>query len=438
MPAAFLFTYLFTRMSRRLNRVQIFYSMLTIFLGYYFVFTVYLFPNTDFFTLEKVASWLKSILPDGYRGFISMIKYWHVSLFYIFCEVWSSVIMFMIFWGFVNEITPMEKAVRFYPLYNLGGNLASTCAGFMLMQASDLELLLLSDTNANSVARFALLIVGITLILGTIAAFLFRYADRAHSQIPALNEKSKNNKEKSEKGISFTLAESLTQVCKSRYMMYLLILVVAYNLVFNLTDVLWSQQVKDYFGSRQIKMTAFIGKVTMYKGILSSGLVFAAHIIIKKWGWKVTTLVTPTIIAMSSILFFPLVYFQNSPIFQGMVAELFTGGILWATVVVGGLQNSLARGTKYSLYDTTREMAYIPLTTDMKRKGKAVIDGIASRIGKSSGSIFYMMILPFFGSLRGTVPVVGFLSVFVTCLWIYAVFKLNRLMLERKNKKSTN
>ena len=48
----------------------------------------------------------------------------------------------------------------------------------------------------------------------------------------------------------------------------------------------------------------------------------------------------------------------------------------------------LSRGAKYSVFDATKEMSFVPLAPESKIKGKAAIDGVAvARLGKSSGSL---------------------------------------------------
>ena len=93
---------------------------------------------------------------------------------------------------------------------------------------------------------------------------------------------------------------------------------------------------------------------------------------------------------------------------------------------LGGMQNSLVRGSKYSVYDTTKEMAFIPLPLAEKRKAKVVLDGIASRLGKSSGSILLVFLLTFSPNLRDTIPFLIFFSLFITGAWIYSVIVLSR------------
>lgn len=434
-PGAFLFTYLFTRLSRVLSREQIFYTMISIFISYYVLFATILYPYGDLFTLDRFAELLKSILPAGMRGLISMIQYWYVSIFYVMCEVWSSVIMFMLYWGYVNEVTPMTKAARFYPLYNLGGNLASTCSGWLLVTMSQNDFSSFLGEGNDSITNYASLVIGISTLMGVAATALFRYSNKKMIKDPNEDEAStQRSTKKKDKKVVFTLSESINQVLRSKYLLYLLVLVVAYNLVFNLTDVLWSQEVKNYFGSDQVKMAGFIGKVTMYKGILSTFLVFLAHIIIRKFGWKRATLITPVIILSTSLLFFPLVSLQGNEVFKSFIFDVFSSSLTWISVVLGGVQNAMARGTKYSIYDSTKEMAFIPLSIMEKRKGKAVIDGIASRIGKSSGSVIIMSLLLVFSNLQESIPCIAVISISVTVFWVISIIGLDRLMKEKNEK----
>ena len=430
-PGAFLFTYLVTKFSQYMNREKLFYVVMSIFLTYYFLFAVVLFPYNDLLALDSLADYLSLHLPIGYRGLICMVQYWHVSLFYILCEVWSSVVMFMLFWGFVNEITPMECAARFYPLYNLGGNLASTFAGWLLLKISKFGIHIDFLSAYGSITKFSLVVVMASIFFGLLAIYLFW---ALHKDTDLIVDQSERFDRKSKKS-HFTLSESIAHVAKSKYLLYLLVLVLAYNLVFNLTDVLWNQEVKNFFGDDQIKMAGFIGEVTMYKGILSLGLVFAAQFIIKRFGWRVATCITPFIILFTSLIFFPLVSLQGNQLAESFAFEMFQANLAWIAVLVGGFQNAMARGTKYSIYDSTREMAFIPLSLDEKRKGKAVIDGIASRVGKSSGSVVFIILLPFCSSLQNTIPYVAIISITVTVLWVISIYGLDKQMMKKKESE---
>lgn len=66
---------------------------------------------------------------------------------------------------------------------------------------------------------------------------------------------------------------------------------------------------------------------------------------------------------------------------------------------VGMVQNILSKAIKYALFDPTKEMAYIPLDAETKIKGKAAIDVLAARVGKSGGALVQQLIVMIFGNI---------------------------------------
>ena len=66
---------------------------------------------------------------------------------------------------------------------------------------------------------------------------------------------------------------------------------------------------------------------------------------------------------------------------------------LLVAVYVGLVQNVLSKATKYAIFDPTKEMTYIPLDKDSKTKGKAAIDVLGARLGKSGGALVQQVLV---------------------------------------------
>ena len=132
LPLALLTSYFFTRCLHYFGREKTLYIFIGILVSSYLFFAFCLYPHREQLFLSELSQRLTVILPEGCKGFIAMVSYWMYTLFYLSAELWSVVLLSILFWGYVNETTSLEEAKTFYPLCTLVGN----CAGILSGQTS--------------------------------------------------------------------------------------------------------------------------------------------------------------------------------------------------------------------------------------------------------------------------------------------------------------
>lgn len=428
-PGAIVMMYIYTLFSRRLSREKVFYAMLSIFITFFTLFLFFLYPYRSHFELTTVATFLQDLLPEGMHGLVLMIRYWYFSLFYVFSELWSTVVISTLLWGFINETTKVNKAKKSYGTYALSSNLAPILAGPIsyICSCQDKTIQFISFVS-DPWQRSLSLILGIVLIASIIIILLYWYLDQTVANDQKLHPDNEKPKYSSKKMYKFTLTECFSHLLQSRYLILILMIVISYNLVFNMTDLLWANQLKLKFGNDSNGMNAYLSHITTIKGITATFLaIFLTSYLLRKYGWKLTALITPLIIIITSFAFFPLIFFDSThlmSLFHMGSIEILMG----ITLLIGSMQNCLTRASKYTLFDATKEMAFIPLSVGEQRRGKAIIDGIASRIGKSGGAVCHQVLLLFCTSIASTVPYIICIVVIFLSLWVYAVVKLDKEM----------
>ena len=63
---------------------------------------------------------------------------------------------------------------------------------------------------------------------------------------------------------------------------------------------------------------------------------------------------------------------------------------------MGSIQNIISKSSKYTIFDASKEMAYLPLSAELRSKGKATVEIMGSKLGKSMGALTQSMIFLFF------------------------------------------
>lgn len=417
LPMAVVVTLIFTKLSSVFSQERVFYIMISVFLGFYALFAFVLYPLRDVFELQASADYLQSVLPSGFRGMIAMYRHWLLTAFYVVSELWSTAIMSVLFWGFANEVTRIHEARRFYGTFGIASNFAAIAAGqsgiyFSQQLESGSDFAMINSAWEHSV----MMLTSIVIVSGLITMGLFRWINRHVLTDPSFDDLHNTKREIKKKG-RLSLRESFSYLSNSKYLICIAILVIAYNLVINLVEVVWKNQLNHLFPSPGDYNT-YINNLTSIQGVVSTiSAIFMAKFI-GRFGWTRTALVTPITMLVTSAGFFCFMFFQDK--LEGTALTLIGASPLAIAVFFGSAQNCLSKAAKYSFFDTTKEMAFIPLGHECKLKGKAAIDGVGSRIGKSGGSLIHQGLLLVFGSLTVSAPYVAAILLAVIVFWFAA------------------
>ncbi len=426
LPGTFLLTFIFTKFSDFMNREKVFYSMVLIFISFYIIFLTILFPHREFFELNSIANFLEGILPLGARSFVAMIRHWHLSLFYLFAELWGNIVFNMLIWGFINETTQVSQAKRFYGILILAANSGAILGGgvgfFFSKRVFDSSFFFGDDAWEQSV----FIIVCLAIVLGFVILGLFYHLNRQGPYAIQKKIKVVQDSHEEEHGRHFSMKEGFALVKSSKHVRYLSMMVIGYNITFNLIDVLWTNQLRVFFENNRGDLNAFSSLTTLLTGFISVIISLFFTGVSIRMGWRFAALVTPVIMFIGGLFFFPSILFQGGLVPDFVRQFIPPQSAVMFSVYIGAVLLALTRAFKYTLFDATKEMAFIPLPKKDQRRSKAVIDGIGSRVGKSGGSIAFQTLMVIFASIPAIIPFVGALSFTIFGLWITSIINLNK------------
>jgi AAA family ATP:ADP antiporter len=430
LPAALLFMLLYTKLSNTLTKQSLFYVSLIPFLLFFILFALVLYPYKEYLHPNQFCDDLQSCLPQGLHGLIGAIRNWTFSLFYIFAELWGAVILSLLCWGFANDITKVSESKRFYAVIGILINFAGIASGYLMQWVSNARI----KTSATIIDPWQLSLQYLmlaTFLSSVVIMVVYWWTNK--NLLTDTNPHAPNQVKKGKTTSKQTLKQSFQQILSSKYLGCIAILVMAYGLAINLVEVIWKHQLKLQYPDPN-DYNIFMGKISQYSSIFTLFMmILCGSKILQKSNWKASASITPIILLVTGVIFFVMIIFKDD--LTGIVAFWGTTPLM-VSVIFGTMQSILTKSCKFSFFDPTKEIAYIPLTEKEKVQGKAAVEIIGGRLGKSGGSLIQQCMILWLGSLAATTPYVAIILLGIIATWMFAISSLSKQFIECVNQQT--
>lgn len=423
-PAAIIFVMLYAKLCNVFNKETIFYVVVTPFLVFFGFFAFVLQPN---FELLHPSNELINSLNNQYpkfSGFINIYAYWSYSAFYVLSEIWGSAMVALMFWQFANEIVRFSEAKRFYGLFVVIGNVSLILSGQVVRFCSTgIRAYFPEDPWKWSVY----FLMSTVVIMGFLTMYIYRWVHKNVLVDPKYYDGAKVAKDPKKKKSKPGLLDSVKIITHSKELGLLAVLIMAYGVTINLVEVQWKEQLKFYYAGDKGGYNAFMGNYSTWSGILT--ILFSLFIgsnVLRLLSWFKAAIITPFVILAGGTLFFCFILSNDIDLIKGFTQSILsamgTTPVTAATFLGAGIV-IVSKVVKYSLFDPTKEMVYMPLDDELKTKGKAAVDVIGGRAGKAGGAFVQSTLLAIMGTTNvlSIAHICFFVFAGVAILWLFSV-----------------
>ncbi|MBU49345.1 MAG: hypothetical protein CL920_11660 [Deltaproteobacteria bacterium] len=252
------------------------------------------------------------------------------------------VVLVETFWSFSNAVFPLNTAKWVYGTFCMMGSLGGIAGN------------LLVGRLARSIGTNNVLWVLFPLLL-LIGAGCFLFAKFAGYKGDAHYDKEPPN-----------VTEGFQIVRKSRYLLLMLLVIVATQIAITLIDYQFNQVIQQAYPQKDLR-TDVIGKVYTAIAIVALVLESSTGLILRFLGVSATFLLLPALLGFA--------------VGGAMLVPLF---------LTMAIAKVTSKSLDYSVFRASKELLYLPLGYKEKTQGKAVVDIMTYRVAKGLASLLVL------------------------------------------------
>lgn len=436
-PASILLTWGLSRLMRKFSPRFIFSMTMTFFLTFFIVFAFWIYPHR-----EEIHTLLENKLGllFGFSRFKVVFTHWPDMVFYIMSELWKVALLSVIFWGFLNQNLTLEQAKRFYPPLLLGSSIGTILAGPITVFCTSLFSWNFFALSSQRWQHSLYLLTIFLILCGLMTLFSFsglfkklqfkRPAFLSKEIEPAIETAEPAAKKEPFSQRLLSLSSSLRFLLKSPYLSSLLLIVIAEYVCYALGELIFLETLKSKYPS-PTDYCQYMGSLSFWMGIITAfSALFLTPYLLQTYRWSRTALITPILMVTITFAFFFVIYVGKLGLFPG-------SSPLTIAVILGSVHFCIGRAAKYTLFDAIKELAFIPLNQEAQVKGKLIIDGIGSRLGRGTSSLLSIVLFLLLGLTGESALFAGILATTFALIMIPAARSIGH-DLEKSNSTSSD
>jgi AAA family ATP:ADP antiporter len=342
------------------------------FISFFFFFGWVWYPHLSYWHIDRetLDGWV--LLYPRLKWLILLWGHWSFALLHSASELWAAAMFNVLFWQIANAILSTDQAKRLYLLFGVLGNFGTILSGKVISSMANR-----GKSDADYIQDSLWWVILITALIFLVFQFL-----RPYLPLHASSRVSKKDKP--------SVLAAIKIVLRSPYLGLIALLILCYGMSMNIVEAQWKAYARTVYQDTQ-SLTAYIGQFMMWVGISTMAFMVVGSVILQRFSWLTAALVPAMTMGMTALVMFTLTNWSRGMDSTALPAVY--GGIMVMASYFCAIQNILVKSSKYTLFDATKEMAYIPLDPLLKTQGKAAVDLVGGRVARSGGACVQTVLL---------------------------------------------